>query len=264
MLLLSEEGQTSIDWPLRVKKSQGIFPASMTDWLGEFVPEYWSNWMLATMALGQHHIFLPLTKRPQRLYQMLKYWTLSGNAISVPPTDTYKRAIMQAVKNSPKWMGGQNGLPIVTANDTAQVITPWPPPNIFFGVSLTNEEEADKYRPIFQQIRELGQFKLWVSYEPALDTVDWLEYSWDKLIDWLVVGGESGPNARPMPLDAVLYAASFGMETAIPVYVKQLGSVLAEEYGASDSKGVEIPDGLPWEFGFRQFPDISKSYIPWK
>lgn len=76
------------------------------------------------------------------------------------------------------------------------------PKNLWLGVTVCNQEEADAKIPILLSITG---FKKWISYEPALEPVDF-QYSAfngaDSLhslegISWIVAGAETGPGARP-------------------------------------------------------------------
>lgn len=65
------------------------------------------------------------------------------------------------------------------------------PDNIWPGVSVENQRRADE-RMI--ELRAVKANYRWVSYEPALEPVNWK--GWE-FISWMVSGGESGPGARP-------------------------------------------------------------------
>ena len=68
------------------------------------------------------------------------------------------------------------------------------PPHIWLGVSAENQQMADNSR--IPPVLELPATTRWVSAEPLLGPLDLGEYI-DRL-QWLVVGGESGPGRRPM------------------------------------------------------------------
>jgi protein gp37 len=89
------------------------------------------------------------------------------------------------------------------------------PPNVWLGVTAENQERADKRIPLLLQQQCAKRF---VSYEPALGPVDFGRYyladkcggrypfpqldeehrtKWIDLLDLVIVGGESGPGARP-------------------------------------------------------------------
>ena len=67
------------------------------------------------------------------------------------------------------------------------------PPHVWLGVSAENQQMADSRIP---PLLELPAAVRWVSAEPLLGPLDLGEYI-DRL-QWLVVGGESGPGRRPM------------------------------------------------------------------
>ena len=67
---------------------------------------------------------------------------------------------------------------------------PWPP-NVWMGVSV----ESAKYALRIDHLRETGAAVKFLSLEPLLGPLDALDLTG---IDWAIVGGESGPKARPM------------------------------------------------------------------
>lgn len=88
-------------------------------------------------------------------------------------------------------------------------------PNIWLGVSVENQEWADKRIPHLLQIPASVRF---LSCEPLLgpinlacdkcrsswgspDPSDWFDCMGDRKIDWIIIGGESGPHHRPMEID---------------------------------------------------------------
>jgi protein gp37 len=95
-----------------------------------------------------------------------------------------------------------------------------------------------------------------LSIEPLLGPINLLQPD-DSiahgLIHWVIIGGESGPNARPMKLEWVEYILRQCETANIPAFVKQLGSHWAKEVGASHSKGGD-PSEWPAELRARMFP----------
>lgn len=65
-------------------------------------------------------------------------------------------------------------------------------PNVWIGVSAEDQEAADARIPLLLDSPAALRF---VSYEPALEAVDFRPYLGG--IDWVICGGESGPDARP-------------------------------------------------------------------
>lgn len=66
----------------------------------------------------------------------------------------------------------------------------WPLPNVWLGVSIENNEHVDRA----DYLRATPATVRFVSYEPALGPLDGLDLAG---IDWLIYGGESGPDRRP-------------------------------------------------------------------
>jgi protein gp37 len=93
------------------------------------------------------------------------------------------------------------------------------PNNIIIGVSVENNTRAKELLPVMKTIHEMG-WKTMVSHEPSLEAVDWT--GWE-FLNWLICGGESGPNARPMPINAARRAWYFCQFFNIPFFFKQWG-----------------------------------------
>lgn len=108
-----------------------------------------------------------------------------------------------------------------------------PPPNVWLGASVVNQEEADRDIPKLVRMQAAKRF---VSYEPALGPVDfspWLRRIRTsdhcnplahEALDWIIVGGESGSKARPFDVSWARSTVSQCKAAGVPVFVKQLGS----------------------------------------
>lgn len=72
----------------------------------------------------------------------------------------------------------------------------WPWPNVWLGVSCENQTWADRRIALLERIPAAKKF---LSCEPLLGPIDLGR--WIRSIDWVIVGGESGPGFRPMDLD---------------------------------------------------------------
>ncbi|MFE2850626.1 DUF5131 family protein [Streptomyces lavendulae] len=72
-------------------------------------------------------------------------------------------------------------------------------------------------------------------------------------IDWVIIGGESGPGARPVNPDWVAGLSATAQAAGAATFVKQLGSVWATANSASDRKG-GTPEDWPAELQVRQYP----------
>lgn len=83
---------------------------------------------------------------------------------------------------------------------TQKLIRPvaWPRPNIGLGVTVCTQQEADEKLPVFLDITAPFRY---VSYEPAIEAVDFFSGPYYGPFDLIICGGETGPNARPMHPD---------------------------------------------------------------
>lgn len=136
--------------------------------------------------------------------------------------------------------------------------------NLWLGTSIANQADADRNIPLLLECRQHAAI-LFVSAEPLLGPVDlepWIgrpavwspdgsECEAANGIDWLIVGGESGPNARPCHPDWVRSLRNQAMAAGVPFFFKQWGEwaptsgsepilslMDAEKHGCFDSDGV--------------------------
>ena len=111
------------------------------------------------------------------------------------------------------------------------------PSNVWLGVSVENQETADKRVPLLMATNATVK---WVSAEPLLGPV-YLPYQ----VDWVVVGGESGQNARPMDIEWARDLREECWVTATPYFLKQLGGWPNALHEMSD---------FPEDMRVREFP----------
>ncbi len=197
--------ESALDLPLRWQKPRRIFVNSMSDLFHEVVPDEWIDRIFGVMAKAHWHTFQALTKRPARMLDYLTGPAAGGRHI-------WEAA--QAVAY-PTWA--------ITGHEPRGG---WPLPNVWLGVSVEDQATADARIPILLQTPAAVR---WVSYEPALGPVDFSTYMYETIIsrpplDWIVVGGESGPGARPFDLAWARQTITQGRAAGVPVFVKQLGA----------------------------------------
>jgi len=159
------------------------FVNSMTDTFGEFVPNEWIDEMFAWMALAPLQTFQVLTKRAGRMFDYLT------NVCDHEPMVYRVEAELERICGERGWCSPD---------------MKWPLPNVWLGVSVENQDRADERVPYLLRTPAAVRF---LSVEPLLGSVDIsiLKNSMGHLfslnysgIKWVIVGGESGPNARPM------------------------------------------------------------------
>lgn len=124
---------------------------------------------------------------------------------------------------------------------------------VWFGVSVENREACDRIQYLNQLPVRVGV--RWISAEPLIQGIDPFDAPGGEAIDWVVVGGESGHNARPFCLEWARRLQSQCCDRCIPFFFKQTGS--NAYYETRDrlklpGKGNDISK-LPVEF-VRQMP----------
>lgn len=109
---------------------------------------------------------------------------------------------------------------------------PWQP-HIWMGVSVENED----YTFRIDHLRETGAYIKFLSLEPLLGPLSELDLQG---IDWVIVGGESGPGARPLLESWVTDIRDMCLNARVPFFFKQWGGVNKKRTG-------RILQGRTWE-----------------
>ena len=119
-------------------------------------------------------------------------------------------------------------------------LVPRPPhPNVLHGVSVEDQAAADLRIPTLLEVPSARRF---LSVEPLLGPVDLRP--WLSCLDWVIVGGESGPGARPMDPEWVRDLREQCVGAGVPFFFKQWGGVNKKAAG-------KVLDGRTW----CEFPD---------
>lgn len=100
--------------------------------------------------------------------------------------------------------------------------------NVWLGATVENDEQAVRRVRVLAEIPAAVRF---LSYEPALGRVLWDDVlsvadplTGEPAIDWLIIGGESGPKARPFDVEWARSAVEACRRHGVAPFVKQLGS----------------------------------------
>lgn len=209
--------------PLRWKRPRRIFVNSMSDLFHQDIHDDFIGMVFRTMARAPQHTFQVLTKRAERMQHLLTHPKMRG------------------------FVGD----------------APWPLPNVWIGVSVEDQATADERIPL---LLDTPAAVRWISAEPLLGPVDLspaylpcpnAEYvimdpetggyeccsscdytgiSDEIGIDWVVVGGESGPKARPMHPAWARSLRDQCADAAVPFLFKQWG-----EWQPVHPSGAAIP-----------------------
>jgi protein gp37 len=97
-------------------------------------------------------------------------------------------------------------------------------PNIWMGVTVENQQHVDR----IDRLREVPAAVRFLSLEPLLGPLPELNLS---NIDWVIVGGESGPGARPMDPEWVIDLRDQCLEANVAFFFKQWGGVRKKKAG---------------------------------
>jgi len=106
-------------------------------------------------------------------------------------------------------------------------------PNIWLGTSI----ESQKWQFRLDELKKTHAYCKFLSLEPLLGPLPSLPVSG---IDWVIVGGESGPGARPMEAEWVRDLRDLCIKTHVPFFFKQWGGVFKKHTGRT-------LDGRTWD-----------------
>ncbi len=235
------------------ERPRRIFVNSMSDLFHENVTDEMLDRIFAVMALCPQHTFQVLTKRPER---MRAYWSENNPRYSI------RRVFDEAEKIDPE-EGYRFDVDIYR-----------PLSNVWLGVSVENQTTADERIPLLLQTPAAVRF---VSYEPALGPVTFRWAKWDdwsphprrvrqlppvsrngrmiagstdeydglRMLDWIIVGGESGPCARPFNIEWARSTVEQCAAAGVACFVKQFG---AKPYIHRETSHSESRPGFKFSF----------------
>ncbi len=225
-----------LEEPLHWRKPRRIFVDSMSDLFHEDVPDEYIDKVFAVMALSPQHTFQVLTKRSERMLR----WAEAR--------ERYPGAIWDAHIKAGGFAPALGDLPA------------WPLPNVHLYVSVEDQATANERIPHLLQTPAAVRG---VSMEPLLGEVDLtrldLRDSWpnyekrdddppcflnaltghiagpddilDDRLNHVIVGGESGPGARPCWYDWLASIVTQCRAADVPCFVKQTGKRLYYDQG---------------------------------
>jgi protein gp37 len=231
--------------PLRWPKPARVFVDSMSDLFHEALPDEDIDCVFAVMALCPHLTFQILTKRADR---MSRYMERSAGRIA--------DAIVGLRRAR-----GDTGLVCPLPHIPPGALW-WPLANIWLGASI--EDRIRKSR--IDILRDTPATSRFLSIEPLLEDIGELDL---RGIDWVIIGGESGPGARPFNLAWARKIIAQCNAADVAVFVKQVGSMpfdgMCKLPGSRfvepsrnsiylhDRKGADVSE-WPEELRVRQFP----------
>jgi protein gp37 len=118
------------------------------------------------------------------------------------------------------------------------------PDNIWLGVSV--EDARFKFR--IEHLRQADAATKFLSFEPLIGAIGKFDL---ERINWVIVGGESGPNHRPINLDWAREIRDKCLASGVPFFFKQVG-------GLTPKSGGRMLDGREWN----EFPTLQTTPLP--
>jgi protein gp37 len=268
--------------PLKWRKPRRVFVNSMSDLFHEKVPFEFIARVWGVMRSTPKHTYQILTKRPERAAEFLNRC---------------------ADAESMGWIT-HNGTAVTSYGGTGIIVgddDKWPLPNVWLGTSCEDQAAADERIPHLLRCPAAVRF---LSCEPLLGGIEIPSYlrcsgcghvgtveqffareQHPKCVqcgkshsfiaaapgpnsvhmDWVIVGGESGPGARLCNVDRIRDIVAQCAASGVPCFVKQLGAKPVSgggcridcgcglHYGFKSSKGGD-PSEWPEDLRVRQWP----------
>ena len=178
-----------LDAPLHWKKPRRIFVNSMSDLFHEDIADEFIQAVFTVMSKARQHTFQVLTKRAKRMREILTRWQHHG----------------------------------LTLREGYGVCLP----NAWLGVSVEDQKRADERIPELLRTPAAVRF---ISAEPLLGAVELKGLGEERAarvpsggLDWVICGGESGKDARPMHPDWARGLRDQCEAAGVPFFFKQWG-----------------------------------------
>lgn len=201
-----------LEQPKKWKSPSRVFVNSMSDLFHEDVPPAFIAEVYKTMHLCPQHTFQVLTKRPDRAEICIDHVRHEAHFWTDPQNRRYTRHQF---------------------------------PNVWLGASAEDQETYDTRFPSLYSAHAAVH---WLSLEPLLGPIS-LRLGLVKP-DWVVVGGESGMEARKCDIGWIFHIVGQCQKADVPVFVKQLGS----DAGLKHAKGGD-PSEWPEDLRVREYPE---------
>lgn len=183
-----------LDQPLHWRSPRRIFVCSMGDLFHADVRTEWIGAVFRIVALCPQHTFMVLTKRPGAMRLRMTSWI--GAHFGVCPE---------------RPMG-----------------TAMPLPNLWLGVTVCNQQEADAKLPMLMDTPTALRF---VSIEPMLEELGISQFlprpvrcGTRPTLDWVICGGETGPGARKMRWEWANEIWHKCRDAGVPFFYKGVGT----------------------------------------
>jgi protein gp37 len=237
--------------PLRWTKPRRVFVNSMSDAFHESIPNEDIALIFGVMAMGPEHTFQVLTKRHERLAEWYEWIVTESAAQGRSPVAYCVHLLACRLQLPPRH-------PPKPLHDI------WPLPNVWMGVSVENQDYAVKRIPLLARVPAVVRFVSYEPALGAVDFGIDLDATSNRFglltcpvcrgwggsltslvpdvngheqmkacshcrssgcaIDWVIVGGESGPGARPFDLGWARSVIRQCKTAHVATFIKQMGA----------------------------------------
>jgi len=279
-----------LDQPLRWKRPRKIFVNDLGDTFHETVPFEFIAALFGVMAACPQHTFQVLTKRPERMLALLSTAEFHECLAAFLGFELHEqcgwRGDIAAKAMGGRWeppqIGDEGRVELAGYYDVPSLA--WPLPNVWLGVTCEDQQRANERIPLLLQCPAAVRF---VSAEPLLEAIDFFqaqdppgvcrvsEYSSRNTafgsLDRAIIGGESGPRARPCDVDWIRSIRGQCKTAGVACFVKQLGARIRwGKYGGDGGTAHESrcaggiahhagadPAEWPEDLRVREYPEAS-------
>lgn len=267
--------------PLRWRKPQRVFVNSMSDLWHDDITDSQIAAVFGVMAACPQHEFIVLTKRANRMRQWFD-WAHDQRGHGNTTTEVMRGHAMT-------WMPGvhaaDGSVPPGPGRALLGFDRRWPLPNVVLGISAENQEAADERLPYVLQseatcrmvslepmigplVLRAPEVSAWpekTPTHPIANPEEWDDWKYwcarDRGVNVVVVGGESGPGARPCHISWIRDIVRQCKEAGVCVFVKQLGANAigddGKPYDTEDPKGGDMSE-WPADLQVRQWPKVNR------
>lgn len=194
-----------LDLPLHWRNPRRVFVNNLSDLFHDDVPNEHIAAVFAVMSIARQHKFQILTKRPARMRALI-----GSSAFRLQCEDAQARIMNDEGAGVPNYR--LRAWRKQWWSDFAEPLR-----NVWLGTSVESQKWADIRIPQLLKTRAAVRF---LSCEPLLGPIT--PPTTDG-IDWVIVGGESGPGARPMSPDWARGLRDQCTRADVPFFFKQWG-----------------------------------------
>lgn len=240
--------------PKEWTRSRRIFVCSMADLFHETVKDEWLDQIFHVIADCPHHVFQVLTKRDERMVEYLsssrfqKIVSDAGYTSYLPNLwlGVTVEDPTSAVKRPANLLKTDAAIRFISCEPLLSEVNLAPYFGRRFECRVCGFNHIEAGRGAYKQEKYCGLCAGDCGEDVRLKL-------YGRGIDWVIVGGESGPNARPMDLEWARKILSECKKAGVKFFFKQTGSMYASEHDLEHKKG-ENPAEWPDDINIQQYP----------